>query len=218
MRNYLLWLGLVFLISFNPGCKKKEETIVISGNLVDSNQGIDIEGVKVELWAQKLESGIYSAHYDNHGTEFTDQQGKFSFDLENNTYASVKLTFSKSDYYSWEYEIDGDVIKSNYFHNETYQMQPKAWLQISVKNENPVDLQDYFDFKILNGFTDCEFCCTGEIMIFRGMDVNEDVICQMVGHQDILIRWNSKKAGKQTGDTKSVFIPAFDTLKLELVY
>ena len=218
MKKIMQLFGISLLVVLAISCKKKEDFITVSGKMTDPNQGIDIEGVKVDLWAQKIESGIYSAHYDNYGTLLTDEKGDFSFELENNTYASVKLSFSKKDYYYWEYEIDGDVIKNNYLHNKTYQMQAKAWLQILIKNENPIDFQDYFDFKILNGFTDCEFCCTDETKIFRGMDVDQEIVCQMIGHEEILLRWNSKKEGKQTGDLKRMFLPAFDTLRVELIY
>ena len=97
-------------------------------------------------------------------------------------------------------------------------MMPKAWIQISVKNVNPIDFKDYFDFRIMNGFTNCEFCCSGETMQFQGMDVDEDIVCQMIGHQDVNIRWNSSKGADRYGNIKLVFLPSFDTTRVEFNY
>ncbi len=199
-------------------CNKHEELIVISGRMVDPKQNINIQGVKVEVWAQKIEYGIYSAHYDNYGSQLSSSTGEFSFELENLTYASVKLSFSKDNYYFWEYEIDGDVIKNNLVHNETYQMQAKAWIQFIIKNENPVDIRDYFDFRIMNGITQCETCCLGETFKFNGTGVDEEFICQMVGYEDVSIMWNSCKGSVQTGNVELFFIPAFDTTRIEFIY
>ena len=131
---------------------------------------------------------------------------------------SVKLSFSKDNYYSWDYEIDGEVLKNDFLHHETYQMQAKAWLQFIIKNESPVDSGDHFDFRIMNGYTDCETCCSNETMIFTGTDIDQEFICQMIGHSDVAIRWNSRKGGEQKGDVELIFIPSFDTTKVEFVY
>ena len=97
-------------------------------------------------------------------------------------------------------------------------MQAKSWIEISIKNENPVDSQDYFDLRIMNGFTDCEFCCTGEILKFYGTDVDQVIICQMIGHTEAAVRWNKKKGGEQTGDVDLIFLPALDTARVEYHY
>lgn len=212
-----LIIGIFSALAFTS-CRKQHDVITISGKIVDPNQGINVEDALVELWAQKIESGIYSAHYDQQGSQLTNNDGEFLFELDNKTYASVKLTFSKDNYYGWEYEIDGDVIKSDYLHNETYQLQPKAWIEISVKNINPFDNKDYFDFRIMNGYTDCELCCNGELQKFTGMDINESILCQMIGHLDVSILWNVNKESVQSGDVDLIFLPAFDTTHIDYHY
>ena len=138
--------------------------------------------------------------------------------MDNLTYASVKLSFSKDNYYFWEYEIDGDVLKNSLSHHDTYQLQPKAWIKLLIKNENPVDASDYLDLKIMNGLTQCEDCCTGETLKFQGTGIDEVIVCQVVGHEDVSIRWNSRKGSVQKGDMELVFIPAFDTTSVQLFY
>lgn len=215
---FIILTALIGLSVILGSCKKEEESIIVSGTMVDPRQGTDLEGVKVELWAQKIESGIYSAHYDSYGTVTTAGDGKFRFEIENQTYASVKLSFSKTNYYNWEYEIDGDVIKNSMLHDETYQMQAKAWIEFYINNQNPVDSQDSFEFRILNGFTECENCCTGETLRYTGAFVEETFICQMIGHEDVVIRWVSRKGDSQTGKDELVFIPSFDTTRIEFLY
>jgi len=211
----ILLILLAISVSF---CRKNEEVIVISGKVIDQGQNNPLEGARVELWAQKVESGIYSANYDSYGAAITDNEGNFSFDLPNNTYISVKLNFSKTNYYAWEYEIDGEVLRNDFLHHETYQMQAKAWIQFIIRNGDPVDSGDYFEFRIMNGYVDCENCCTSETMIFTGTGIDQDFICQMAGHTDVAIRWNSRKGGEQKGNTELYFIPSFDTTRVEFVY
>lgn len=213
---FILCLSVLCVLLLS--CSKKDDGIVISGTIIDSNQGVDIGGVSVEIWAQKIESGIFSAHYDNYGTQITDEKGRFSFNLENQTYASIKLTFSQTYYYYWESFIDGREVNNKYLHDETYEMQPKAWIEFVVKNINPIDLEDYFEFRIMNGTTECEFCCENDLIIFSGMEVEQEWLCQMVGHTNINISWNSRKGGTQKGDKKIIFLPAFDTTRVELLY
>ena len=159
-------------------CRKEGQSIVVSGTMIDPRLGIELEGVSVELLAQKIESGVYSAHYDSYGNQLTTADGKFEFRIENQTYASLKLSFTKPDYYNWEYEIDGEVLKNSMNHDETYQMQAKAWIELLIKNQSPVNFQDVFEIRILNGFTQCEDCCTGETLKFTGTSVNETIICR----------------------------------------
>ena len=97
-------------------------------------------------------------------------------------------------------------------------MQAKAWLEIQIKNQNPIDIQDYFEIRILNGFTNCEECCNGEVLKFQGMDIDQTILCQMLGESDVVIRWNSRKDGEQTGGEKLIFVPSFDTTRMVFAY
>ena len=64
----------------------------------------------------------------------------------------------------------------------------------------------------------CEDCCSGEVLKFQGTEIDEEIICQVVGHEDIGIRWNSRKSSIQKGDVELIFVPSFDTTRVQLIF
>lgn len=199
------------------GCRK-ENTIPISGLVTDTNQSIPVEGVEVELWTQQIEGGIFTANYAFAGTASTGSDGKFDFVIEKANYTGIRLVFTKNNYFGWVAELNMEKIKNEQACYAEYQLLPKAWLKIRVKNNEPVSLDDYFEFRILNGYSGCEVCCKGEKYQFTGMDIDQTIDCQMAGHQDILIQWSMRKNAEQIVKTESYFIKAFETTAIELFY
>jgi len=202
---------------FLLGCTR-HETLVISGNLEDPNQGIPVGGATVELWTQRIEAGIFRANYDLAGTRITDTGGRFSFEMDYRNYTGLKLIFAKAGYYGWTLELNTEEVKSEGGVDARYQILPKAVLQIHVLNAQPANEQDYFEFRLLNGFTSCEVCCKSEMYQFSGMTIDQEVLCQIIGHQNILIRWSKRKNDEQVFRTDTFFIKAFDTTRIELIY
>ena len=212
-----MFIPLLLLIILLGG-ERTAETIQIAGTLVDSIQKINIEDVTVELYTRKIENGIYSANYDLASSINTSADGRFSFELSNRTWASIKLFFLKEGYFNWEYEIEGDILKRDMGIDEVYNMQAKAWLQFSIKNGSPTDSNDLFDFRLINAPDNCQECCSSDNNTYLGMLVNEDFICLAIGHQDVIVQWNKIKADVQTGGTDRFFASAFDTTLIEYVY
>jgi hypothetical protein len=181
-------------------------------------ESIPVDGVEVELWTQQIEGGIFTANYVLAGTTSTGNDGKFGFVLEKANYTGIRLNFNKKNYFVWVAELNMEEIKNDQSYYAEYQLLPKAWLKIRVKNNEPFGLDDYFEFRILNGYSGCEECCKGEKYQFTGMDIDETIDCQMAGHQEILIQWSMRKNGEQIIRTDSYFIKAFETTGIELIY
>jgi len=199
------------------GCAKKDR-IEISGTLLDPNQGISVSGAKVELWTRLIESGVFTANYHLEETQVSDKEGKFSFDLPVKNWTGIRLVFSKRGYYGWEYEVNMNQVNNYHAVTSDFQLLPKAWAKFLVKNNNPFDDSDYFEFRIMNGYTGCDICCHGEKYQFFGLAVQQDILCQLVGHQDVIIQMSTRKNGEQVFSTRSWFVPAFDTTEIELYY
>jgi len=196
----------------------RHETIIIAGEVTDPNQGVPVAEATVELWTQRIESGVFMANYSLAGTRITNSGGRFSFELDYKSYTGLKLVFARAGYYGWTLELNADEIKREGGIDADYQMLPKAVLRIHVMNVAPVDDDDYFEFRLLNGFTSCEVCCNSEKYQFYGMQVDQEILCQIIGHQDILIQWSKRKDDEQNGQTDSYFVKAFDTTRIEFHY
>jgi hypothetical protein len=212
----MCWLILASVIL--AGSCKKEEYMEISGLMTDPNRAGPVQGVRVELWTQKLESGIFSANYHLEGSLETGIDGRFSFNPAFKNYTSVNLIFSHDNYFGWETTVNADVLLNNRKHFAEYQILPKAWIEFHVVNADPFDNGDYFDFRLLNGFTGCEECCRSEKYQFAGMAVDQMILCQIAGHQNVLIQWSKRKDDEQVFKTDLFFIEAFDTTKIGFTY
>jgi hypothetical protein len=130
----------------------------------------------------------------------------------------MKLTLSKTGYYGWEVPVNVEKVKSENGLDAEYQLLPKATLEIHVVNSEPFDDLDYFEFRLLNGFTSCDECCKGEKYQFQGLSINQTITCQVVGHQDIIIQWSKRKNGQQIIQNEPHFIRAFETTVINLHY
>lgn len=209
---------VIVLVSFMLCTCRKENSIVVSGLITDPNQAIPVERVKVELWTQQIEGGIFVANYNLAGTIMTGSDGKFLFNLEEKNYTGIHLIFSKEGYYEWVSDVNMDKLKNDHSSYAEYQLLPKAWLHIRVKNGQPLNVADYFEFRMLNGYSGCEECCKGEKYQFNGMDVDQTIDCLTVGSQTILIQWSKRKNGEQIFKTESYFIRAFESTDIEFNY
>ena len=212
------WL-LIFVITMAllTSCIK-EEQIVISGRIIDPNQGIPVAGASVEIWTQHIESGIFVANYILDGTIPTSSDGTFSFTLLSRSYTGIKLIFSKEGYFGWESPLNIESVKRNHGIDADYEMMPKATVEIHVVNTEPFDDMDYFEFRILNGFTSCEECCKAEKYQFFGQPIDQIVTCLSVGHQDLIIQGMRRKNGKEIIINKTFFIKEFETTIINLNY
>ncbi len=207
----------VILIVVVPGCKK-DQGLLISGSILDPNQSVKVDGALVEVWTQKIKSGIFEANFKLAGEQVTDADGKFELKLETGSYTGIKLVLSKNGYFGWETLINLDGINSNKSHYADYQLIPKAMLVFHVNNEEPFDSGDYFNFRLLNAYTSCEECCKNSDYEFIGMNINQTIECVSAGHQDLIIQWSKRKKKEQVVKSESVFIKAFDTTRIELSY
>lgn len=218
-KSYSINLFLLVLIfGFLSSCHKNEEFVSIAGTVLSLNENSTVANVKVELYTRKIESGIYSANYDLFEIIESDEDGKFEFLLPNKTWSSVKIFFSKDGYFNFEHEIEGDILRSSAGFNEDFNLDPKAWLKFKIQNIDTALDSDIFDYRILNGTRNCELCCTSTRQVFEGVGVDVETICKVIGHQEILIHWNTTSDGVTTGKQEIYFVPAFDTTLIEFHY
>lgn len=210
-------LIIVMIAALFMGCKK-DDPVVISGLILDPNQQIPVEGVTVEVWTQQIEGGIFAANYKLAATFITLQDGKFLFNLESLNYTGIRLIFKKEGYFGWESDINMDKVKTDHGHHAQYQLLPKALLHIRVVNAEPFNADDFFEFRILNGFSTCEECCKAEKYQYSGMNIDQTVECQTAGHLNLVIQWSKRKNGEQVFKTETIFVKAFETTDINFNY
>jgi hypothetical protein len=211
------WFLTTLIFITLSGCKKGDQYYV-AGIVKDPNQGIDVAGVSVEVWTQRIKSGVFEADYKLAGQQTTGEDGKFQFELESASYTGVKLIFSRDGYFGWEAPVNVAALTKEPGQYTQYQMLPKAWILFHIYNRDPFDSADYFEYRLLNAYSDCDECCQEELNQFYGMEVDQNVRCISAGYQDLVVQWSKRKNKEQVFNTESFFIKAGDTTRIELIY
>lgn len=205
------------LLAVTLACSR-DEAYRITGLLTDTNRAVPVAGAKVAVWTQKIESGVYTADYRNVGETVTGDDGRFAYALENATYTGVRLVFSKKGYFGWQADVNVNALSKSEPQFSKYQMVPKAWLKIRVRNGEPFDESDYFEYRLLNAYSDCEGCCPRDTWRFYGMEVDQVYRCMTAGHQDLVIQYSKRKNNVQEIMSQTFFLKEFDTTGIELIY
>lgn len=208
---YLL-LGL-----FLTSCRKDEQ-LSVSGLVTDPNQDIPVSQAKVEIWTQQIESGVLSVNYILAGTAYAGADGRFQFELQNKNYTGIRLIISHDGYFGIQSEVDLGTLKNDRQFFAEYFLIPEAFLRIHVQNSDPFDSGDFFDFRIINGYNECEDCCKGVKYEFSGRDIDQVIDCRTSGNREIQIQWSKRKNGLQVYKNEIFFIKAFETTLIELSY
>lgn len=216
MLNKSIRTELIFfaVLAMLLSCEGRKEGIPVSGQVRSLHEGILLPDVLVELHTRKIESGIYTANYQFFDSVRTDPDGRFSFLLPSESWASVMLYFSKGGYYPLEFEKEGQVLVSEEGLHEIFGLDAVSWIRFHVQNAQPVNAQDRLEIRLMNGVRDCEACCSDAKLVFQGMDYDEEWFCQVAGHQNLLLQWSQNRGASRTGGTRNVFVAAGDTVDI----
>jgi hypothetical protein len=217
-KAFFRTVGVASLLLLSLSGCKKEAPYVISGQMIDPNQSIYVGGVKVELWVQKVKSGVYEANFQQVDEQVTGSDGKFVFKPESASYAAIRLVFSRKGYFGWQVEVNTSSLTKEEGQYIQYQMIPQAWIAVHVVNSQPFDSGDYFDYRLMNAYTDCDQCCSENKYQFFGMEIDQTVNCMTAGAQDLVIQWSKRKNNEQILKTQSFYIQPFDTTRIDLEY
>lgn len=210
----LLILILGCLLS---GCKK-DDSLSISGTVIDPDLSTPVADVTVELWVQKIEDGYYYANYILDQTTTSGPDGKFGFKIDSKNYTGIRLIIKKEGYYDGTANLDIQQLKNDGSSKANYHLVTKAWLQIQVKNIQPFDSNDFFEFTIKYGYTSCTECCREYTYSFQGDLVDSTIDCQTSGNHYIEINWAVLKNDKKIYKSHSYFVKPFVVNSIDLYY
>ena len=93
-RFWLKFISVILLVIFTISCDKKQDDLIIQGTVKSINEDISLEGVSIELYTRKVESGIFSANYVLFGSAMTSHLGEFSFAFCNAFFISALFMFA----------------------------------------------------------------------------------------------------------------------------
>jgi hypothetical protein len=210
---------LFFLISIIIiSCKKKEENYAISGSLSDPYQNIQVSGADVTLLAQKIESGMLNANFEEISSMQTDANGNFSFEFDVAAYSNYKLEIRKDNYFIKDVEINPNHVKKNEVYNDSYEIFSEAWLSLNIINNYPADITDNIAVSILHDAAGIYDCCSDSTASYEGTGVSENIVCKTYGGHTVTINWTVTSGGESNVFTQNVTCTAFDTTSFTISY
>ncbi|OFX44549.1 MAG: hypothetical protein A2046_12000 [Bacteroidetes bacterium GWA2_30_7] len=203
------------LLTFS--CKRKEEHIVVFGQIYDNEQNIPLQNVKVVLSGKKIESGTWSNAYSNLGSTISDAQGNYSIDIENIKVSDFKIELSKDNYFQHfaEYKTD-EISKGDNVFN--FRLHSKAFIKLFIKNTSAFNNQDLFTYKIANFQNNCFECCTDSSFTYTGQNIDIIKKCSTYGAYNLIINYSVKKNNVLKEYSDSILTIPFDTINHYINY
>jgi len=186
-RNIALVLSLIAAVFFYNRCKKPSPTVLeISGVVLNEQSGNVISGVEVSLKTRSIDSGTFNNNFQTIDSRVTDVSGNFSFEFENISVASIQLTFEKDGLFLREIEISPDDIDIENGISLEVLMNAVAQINLTLKNQFPVDDEDTMQFRYVNASFSCS-CCDNSVKIIEGPEIDTTLVC--FSPSDILLKY-----------------------------
>ncbi len=175
--------------------------LTVNGKINSSNG--NTADVSISVFGKKVQAGTYNANFQTLKTGKTDANGNFSIEFERENISEYKIAISKYKYFTIEEVFNSSNFNDGVF-SKNFTINPSAEITITVKNNNPINSDDYFRYKITNGYINAIGSCS-ETSEFKGTDIDEEYTCNVIGNQEVVFEWVKAKNGNESSGTKSVF-------------
>lgn len=207
MRKVIVVLFCLLLFST---CKKDDLELFISGNVNDPNLMVSVPGAQVVLSGQELSGGTFNTTFSTQASTTADGNGHFELRFERKTIANYRITVRKDLYHDSNVEFSGDAVKPDEEFRQDVELLPQAWLNMHLRNSNPVDMNDRVSYRMLDDALPC-LCCNTETVTALGTQVDTAWTCAHQGQTWFHFWYEVEKDGNTQAFGDSVFLQPFDT-------
>lgn len=210
----LLSIALLFV-----QCREEvnEVELTIEGQVVSSTSQTPVQGAQVQLSEQTVQGGVVSSAYNDLAETVTPQNGSFSFTFLRKNTIEYLVEVEHPDFFSRDININPDDLNPDSPYNTSIQLDPRAWLQVSLFNAAPESPEDQINYSNLNANFPCA-CCTNQQITMTGQFVDTTFTCQLIGDRVIYYDFQIEKLSFDSSQVDSVFCPAFDTTQVTINY
>ena len=216
--NLTFIVSLLCIFALASSCKKDDDkTIIIQGKITDVNQQIPISNAEVTFWASRIQSGTYNPNYVALSTVTTDANGNYNLQITKEKDVGFRITVEKTKYFGQTIDISVENLSAG-THNLSYSIYPEAYFKLNVKNTSCIDNSDFISYWFYNTQPTGVNCCNNLAVNFTGQYYENTTICRTYGGQNIIVKWNVRKAGITTHDEAIVYCTPFDTATYDLNY
>ncbi len=211
-------IPVLLLFSLFVGCRSNDNNLRIEGHVMDPNQNISVQNAHVILYTKQMVNGTWSNAFTKKDETYTEADGRFSFSFEFNYTTGYKLVISKEDYFSISNEFTENDFTSEKFFDADFELLPKAFLILHLKNNVSFDENDKIRFHIINWTKSCEDCCSNTYSEFIGKNIDEQIICSLEGAKNYELEYIVTRNNNSQAYTKQFTAVALENVEVEIIY
>lgn len=221
-------LGVLFILNgCGEECIKKEiiteeKTVIIKGTIYDAITQLPLKAIKIKTYSYiSIYAGCHCC--DERiliSDTISDENGIFEIrtkTIKTNEKEVIhfELEISRDNYIPKLEIIDNKLIQDEISYKKDININPASTLLINVKNINPYDSSDWFNYfyrEYSFGYT------TSSSIIFYGTDIDEKIIEKRYGNRYNQISWSVGKNGITNSYVDSIYCTALDTIIFNINY
>lgn len=209
--------SLVALFLIINACKKEDkENIIITGTVINPQNGSPISGAKVYLDGKILNGGVYNDNYSEIANATTDASGTFEIKTPYQVVSSYKIRAFKNNYFDYSKIIASESIEKGSTYSTTLSILPVSWVKLNINNVLNYS-EDEIQYKYSGTPLSCFDCCSNQFLIGTG-SYHTTYKCKVVGNQYNKFYWTVRRNGLTNPFTDSIYCAAFDTTVLNINY
>jgi len=197
-------------------CKKEESDIVVSGNVVDPQNGSVIAGAHVYLDGKILSGGIYNDNYSEIASTTTDASGHFELKTPWQVVSEYRIRVFKNNYFDNQSIVAAESIPKGGTYTNSFSLLPAAWVRLNINNVVGYNTDEIM-YKYAQTPQSCMDCCTNQFLTGSG-NYHAIYKCKAVGNKYNKFYWTVKRNDIINPFSDSVYCPAFDTTTLNISY
>ncbi len=209
---------IILLLFLFVSCNKNNKEIIITGTVKSNSTSVNLQGVNIILSGKVIESGKWTNSYSQLATTTSDNTGKYTLKLDAVRVSEYKLSFIKENYIDDVRNMQPDEISIDNDNIINVNLDIKSFLNISVKNINPVNDNDYISLTLSGYFKTCTSCCSDEKFEFKGTNISQNILCICPGNQNVVLTWDVLKAGSVNSYSDTLFVSDNDTVSYIINY
>jgi hypothetical protein len=216
--NKFILLVLIIAITVFTQCKKDTKIYHISGTITGVNSSDKINGVKVSLDAKKLSDGVYNPTFVNLKESYTDNNGKYSMEINEEQVSEYRFRIYKEKYFEEEEIVSVENLQASETFTKNFSMMKEAWIELKVKNTSPQGTDDKIVYRFTNIKVSGIDCCGNQAITGIGAEYNATTTCKVQSDEWIQLEWVVYKNGGQIVHNDSLFTEPGQTIIYSLNY
>lgn len=168
--------GLIGFLFLSAGCKKKELSYTVSGNIHDVTFNNMLSGAQVKIYSSGGGGNNFSS------TITTDANGSYTYSFPRKNYTDITIEVSKSGYFTKNQTFIIDDLNINSDNTFNFDLEAKAWVKVHFTGDGTKNVK----FARMEGYGGCDECCDGAEQTIYGV-LDQEFLCLNKGNQNYKI-------------------------------